>query len=157
MNSILDYEKPNMVVLNGDLVTCDHLENGYATPLIDQITAPLVDRSIPFAATFGNHDMSTTCSTRDMSEQMWNYQGDKGQRLSFNTSSVPGPYNEVGTSNYYVPIYSSDGLQLALMLYFFDGKGGPEFKTGDAVPQIVDDKVSPGCADAKHMLLREDC
>lgn len=56
MNSILDYEKPNVVVLNGDLITCDDLTTGDATLLIDQITAPLVHRNIPFAATFGNHD-----------------------------------------------------------------------------------------------------
>ena len=149
MNSILDYEKPNMVVLNGDLITCDDLTKENAIPLIDQIAAPLVARNLPFAATFGNHDMSKTCSTREMSEHMWNnYKGDKGQRLSFTTSSVPGPSNKVGTSNYFVPVYSSDGSRLALVLYFFDSKGGPEFDTGDFVPKLVDDKVSPGCADS---------
>ena len=148
MNSILDIGKPNMVVLNGDLITCDNVVKENVIPLIDQITAPLVDRSIPFAATFGNHDMSRNCSTREMSEHMWNIQGKNGQRLSWTTSSVPGPANEVGTSNYFVPVYSSDGSKLALMLYFFDSKGGPEFDTGDNVPKVVDDKVSLGCAGA---------
>jgi hypothetical protein len=47
-----------MVVLNDDLITCDGLTTEHAIPLIDQITKPLVDRNTPFAATFGNHDMS---------------------------------------------------------------------------------------------------
>lgn len=91
--------------------------------------------------------MSAKCSTRAMSEHMRNYKGDKGQRLSFTTSSIPEPENEVGTSNYYVPIYISDGNRLVLMLYFFDSKGGP------GVLDSVDDKVSLGCDDAKHLLL----
>ncbi|KAF3002684.1 hypothetical protein E8E13_009861 [Curvularia kusanoi] len=137
MKSVLDNEKPNMVVLNGDLFTCEAVSSGDALRLTDQIAAPLVERNLPFAATFGNHDMSDTCDTRAVSEHMWSsIKGNNGQKLSFTTSSVPGPYNEVGTSNYFVPIYASkDATKIAMMLWFFDSKGAP------CTNNTVDDKV----------------
>ena len=123
------------------------------TALIDQITAPLVERNMPFAATFGNHDMSKTCSTRVMSEYMRdNIEGKNGKKLSFTTSAVSGPYEQLGSSNYYIPVYASSGggnPQLSLMLYFFDSRGGRDFQKVDAngkdmpIDGWVDDKVSP--------------
>lgn len=152
MNSVLNNEQPNLVVLNGDLTSCEFVAPENVTGLIDQVTAPLVERNLPFAATFGNHDMSKTCSTRAMSEHMWdNIKGRDGKKLSFTTSSVSGPYEQVGTSNYYIPVYGSSGggnPQLSLMLYFFDSKGGRDYQKTDAngkdvpVPSWVDDKVS---------------
>ncbi|KAH6642834.1 Metallo-dependent phosphatase-like protein [Boeremia exigua] len=152
MNSVLDNEHSNLVVLNGDLTSCEFVAPENMTALIDQVTAPLVDRNMPFAATFGNHDMSKTCSTRLMLEHMTNnIKGKNEKTLSFTKSSVAGPYEEVGSSNYYIPVYASSGggnPQLSLMLYFFDSKGGRDFQKTDAngqdvsVPGWVDDKVT---------------
>ncbi|UPX13386.1 uncharacterized protein EKO05_0003895 [Ascochyta rabiei] len=152
MNSVLDNEHSNLVVLNGDLTSCEFIASDNFTASIDQITAPLVERNMPFAATFGNHDMSKTCNTRTMSEHMWNNaKGRDGKKLSFTTSSVPGPYEQVGTSNYYIPVYASTGggnPQLSMMLWFFDSKGGRDFQkvdtNGEDVPVAdwVDDKVT---------------
>ena len=86
MNSILDNEKPDFVVLNGDLLSCEWVGPGGANSLIDQIMAPLVNRNLPFGATFGNHDASKTCSTRDISEHMWwDIKGQNGKKLSYTT------------------------------------------------------------------------
>jgi hypothetical protein len=152
MNSILDTEHSNLVVLNGDLTSCEYVAPENLTTLIDQVTAPLVDRNKPFAATFGNHDMSKTCNTRTTSKYMWdNIKGEHGQKLSFTTSSVAGPYEQIGTSNYYIPVYASSGggnPQLAMMLWFFDSKGGRDFQKIDAngkdipIASWVDDRVS---------------
>lgn len=152
MNAVLNNEQPNLVVLNGDLTTCEFVATENVTSLIDQIAAPLTDRNMPYAVTFGNHDMSKTCSTRVMSEHMWdNIKGKNGKRLSFTTSYVSGPYDQVGTSNYYIPVYASSGggnPQLSLMLYFFDSKGGRDYQKTDTdgkdvpVPGWVDDRVS---------------
>lgn len=152
MTSVIDSEQPNLVVLNGDLTSCEFVAPENLTSLIDQITAPLTDRNMPYAATFGNHDMSKTCSTRIMSEHMRdNEKGKDGKRLSFTTSFVPGPYEKVGTSNYYIPVYASSGggnPRLSLMLYFFDSRGGRDYQKTDSngndvsVPGWVDDKVS---------------
>lgn len=152
IDSVLNNEHSDLVVLNGDLTSCEFVAPENATRLVDQIAAPLVDRNMPFAATFGNHDMSKTCNTRVMSEHMWDsIKGKNGEKLSFTTSSVPGPYQDVGTSNYFIPIYASGGgggPQIALMLYFFDSRGGRDFQkvdpSGKDVPVSgwVDNKVS---------------
>ncbi|KAJ4982975.1 inactive purple acid phosphatase 16-like protein 2 [Stagonosporopsis vannaccii] len=152
MKSVLNNEQPSLVVLNGDLISGEFVAPENMSSLIDQVTDPLTERNIPYAATFGNHDMSKTCSTRIMSEHMWDHvKGKNGKRLSFTTSSVSGPYEQVGTSNYYIPVYASSGggnPQLSLMLYFFDSKGGRDYQKTDPngddipVPGWVDDKVT---------------
>jgi predicted MPP superfamily phosphohydrolase len=160
MNSVLNNEHPDLVVLNGDLTSCEYVAPENITALINQVTTPLVDRNVPFAATFGNHDMSKTCSTRTMSEHMWNnIKGKNGQKLSFTASSVSGPYEQVGTSNYYIPVYASKGggnPQLSMMLWFFDSKGGRDYDKVDAngkdvpVDSWVDDKVSRSTTSRCH-------
>jgi hypothetical protein len=139
------------VVLNGDLISCEWVAPQDANGIIDQIIAPIVERNMPFAATFGNHDASQTCSTKAMSDHMWNdVKGSNGQKLSFTTQSVQGVVEEVGWSNHYIPIYSSaDGNELAMLLWFFDSKGGRVFQPGAGdkqLPNWVDQKV-------RHMLL----
>lgn len=152
MNSVLDNENSNLVVLNGDLTSCEFVAPENVTSLIHQMAAPLIDRNMPFATTFGNHDMSKTCNTRTVSEYMReNIIGRDGQKLSLGTTSVSGPYEQVGTSNYYVPVYAStgdDNPELSMILWFFDSKGGRDFQKVDAngkdvpVTTWVDEKVS---------------
>jgi DNA repair exonuclease SbcCD nuclease subunit len=64
MNSVLDNEQPDFVVLNGDLLSCEWVAFSQVNDLIDQMVAPLVERNLPFGATFGNHDMSRRASLR---------------------------------------------------------------------------------------------
>jgi predicted MPP superfamily phosphohydrolase len=146
MNSILDNEQPDFVVLNGDLITCEFVAPQDANKLIDQIVAPLVERNLPFGATFGNHDASKTCSTVSMSAHMWwDIKSKNGKKLSFTTQSVDGDVDQVGWSNYYVPVYSStNGNELKMLLWFFDSKGGRHYDPPGVdiqVPNWVDEKV----------------
>ncbi|CBX97919.1 hypothetical protein IAQ61_000902 [Plenodomus lingam] len=146
MSSILDNEKPNLVVLNGDLTSCEWVAPEDANKLIDQIIAPLTSRNLQFAATFGNHDASQTCDTRSMSEHMWrDARGTNGRKLSFTTSSVEGDASKVGTSNYFIPVYGSkDSRDLKMLLWFFDSKGGRVFQPGKGDAPLdnwVDEKV----------------
>ncbi|KAJ5020931.1 hypothetical protein J3E73DRAFT_395107 [Bipolaris maydis] len=114
-----------------DLVSCEWVAPADANKLIDQIMAPLVDRNLPFGATFGNHDASKTCKN--------------GRKLSFTTQSVVGEVDKVGWSNYFVPVYSStNGGDLKMLLWFFDSKGGRKYQpTGEdvGVPSWVDERV----------------
>lgn len=148
MSSILDNKHLNLVVLNGDLISCEWVAPKDTNTLIDQVLAPLVSRNLPFAATFGNHDASQTCSTRFMSKHMWSdIKGRNGKKLSFTTNSVPGDPSQVGCSNYFIPVYgSTDEGQLTMLLLFFDSKGGRVYQPGAGdIPMAnwVDDKVSP--------------
>lgn len=132
MNSVLDNEQPDLVVLNGDLISCEFVAPDKFESIVDQIVTPIVNRDLPFAATFGNHDYSETCSTRSMAAHMWwDIKGTNGQKLSFTTQSVEGPVEEVGWSNYYIPVYSSsDSSELEMLLWFFDSKGGHVYQPG---------------------------
>ncbi len=48
---VLDAEKPDLVVFTGDIVTAKPVEEGW-----NAIAKFAIDREIPFAVTFGNHD-----------------------------------------------------------------------------------------------------
>jgi hypothetical protein len=53
IGKILDAEEPDLVVLTGDQLHHDILDSKTA---ILKLYAPMIERKIPFAAVFGNHD-----------------------------------------------------------------------------------------------------
>ncbi|CZT08645.1 related to DCR2 Dosage-dependent positive regulator of the G1/S phase transition by controlling the timing of START [Rhynchosporium agropyri] len=53
MGKILDVEKPDLVILTGDQLHHD-IEDSQSA--LFKVVAPIIERSIPFAAVFGNHD-----------------------------------------------------------------------------------------------------
>lgn len=53
MGKILDVEKPDLVILTGDQLHHDISDSQSA---LFKVVAPIIERSIPFAAVFGNHD-----------------------------------------------------------------------------------------------------
>ncbi|GGM35622.1 metallophosphoesterase family protein [Promicromonospora citrea] len=60
MRAVLDDERPDLVVLNGDNIT-----GGCDTPLemhqaMNNVVQPMEERDIPWAVTFGNHDEDST-------------------------------------------------------------------------------------------------
>jgi hypothetical protein len=160
MNSVLDNEHSDLVVLNGDLISCEYVAPGKDNDLIDRIVAPLVIRNLPFAATFGNHDYSETCNPRSMASHMWwDIKGRNDNKLSFTTQSVEGPTEEIGWSNYFIPVYSStDGSKLEMLLWFFDSKGGHVYQPGANLDipttSYVDKRVCKAASDQRpaHIL-----
>jgi hypothetical protein len=61
MNSVLNNGHTDLAVLNGDLISCENVAIDMFNNIIDRIVSPLVDRSLPFATTFGNHDYAEDC------------------------------------------------------------------------------------------------
>ena len=53
MNSVLDDESPQIVVLNGDLITGENTFLVNSTSYIDQIVQPMVQRGLSWASTYG--------------------------------------------------------------------------------------------------------
>jgi hypothetical protein len=110
---------------------------------VDRIVEPLVQRNIPWSSTYGNHDRSSTCTPRTFlnREKAFNT---GGKRLAWTESSVPGNDDTVGSSNYFIPVYSSsDGRKLVMMLWFFDSRAGGTFgkKTGNGKDLPLEDYV----------------
>jgi hypothetical protein len=66
MNTVLDYENQQLVVLNGDLITGENTYKANASHYVDQIVAPLVQRNAVWASTYGNHDSDFNLSRMDI-------------------------------------------------------------------------------------------
>lgn len=54
---LLDAEKPDLVVLTGDQI---HHNIADSQSALFKVIAPIIERSIPYAAAFGNHDNEGT-------------------------------------------------------------------------------------------------
>jgi metallophosphoesterase superfamily enzyme len=57
LKKTLDTEKPDLVILAGDQLHHDIPDSQSA---LFKVVAPLIDRAIPWAAVFGNHDSEGT-------------------------------------------------------------------------------------------------
>jgi hypothetical protein len=133
MNTLLDIETPDLVVLNGDLITGENTHLHNSTTYLDQIVNPLVSRSIPWASAYGNHDHQFNLDTTKLLERERRY-----PTLSL-TKDMLG-YRPAGTSNYVLEVFGRQGGRVPeLLLWFFDSRGGMWFqehdKNGKTVPQ----------------------
>ncbi|QKD61193.2 uncharacterized protein FOBCDRAFT_280823 [Fusarium oxysporum Fo47] len=121
IRKVLDYDTPDLVVLNDDLINGDSTYAHNSTHYIDQIVEPLVNRSLTWASNYGNHDHNYNIAGDDIldREQMW--PGSRTQKMVNETMS--------GTTNYYLAVYPancSDTTDCSprLLLWFFDSRGG---------------------------------
>ncbi|KAI1340961.1 Metallo-dependent phosphatase [Xylariaceae sp. FL0016] len=128
INKVLEAETPDLVVLNGDLITGENafLEN--STSYVDQIVQPLVDRGLSWASTYGNHDYHHNISGLGILERERNWSNSR-------TMSMVNDPN-AGTSNYYLPVYddgcTDESCEPELILWFFDSRGGFEYQQKNA-------------------------
>jgi hypothetical protein len=136
MNRVLDAEKQQLVVINGDLITGDDtfLEN--STHYLDQVVEPMVSRGLSWASTYGNHDGQFNLSGKALlaRERQW--------PNSRTTQMVSG--DGIGVTNYYLPVYGKNcpssphkKCTPALLLWFFDSRGGWEFQQKDASGNLI--------------------
>ncbi|KAF7340592.1 Metallo-dependent phosphatase-like protein [Mycena sanguinolenta] len=115
--TILDNEKPNYVVFNGDMMTGENVFAANATNYLDMVYAPTVARNIPFSSTHGNISVQNNINHQEEIE----YEQAHYSELSYTRSDVgPKPY---GSGNYWVPVYakSTDSVP-AVILWFFDSR-----------------------------------
>lgn len=112
MGDILDLEKPEMVVFTGDMIsgkdlnTAKAYENAYSN-----LTRPIVERGIPWAAVFGNHDDEGCMSRKDQMALMRNIPYCLAQ---------PGPVDIDGVSNYTLCLSDYSGSKAKNILYLID-------------------------------------
>ena len=113
ISSVLDSEKPDLVVLSGDQV------NGETAPdsqsAVFKFARLFIDRKIPFATIFGNHDDEGSLS-REALMQLTN-------SLPYSLSEY-GPTTIDGIGNYYIEVLARGGsTHSALTLYLLDTHG----------------------------------
>lgn len=118
MNKILDYEKPNLVLLTGDIIdgACKTLDG--VKKAITDIAEPMETRGIPWAIVFGNHDDEHgLMSKKDMMKYYMTFKHNISQ-IGYETSDRIGNYNIlVENSKTSVPslnIYMMDSGKYAL-------------------------------------------
>ena len=142
INTVLDAESPQIVVLNGDLITGENTYLANSSLYVDVIVRPLVQRGLTWASTYGNHDRNFNLSSQAMLERECAYPNSRTE------SMVSSP--NAGVTNYYLPVFSSNVTETvpALILWFFDSRGGNHFleldESGNEIPypSYVDDSVS---------------
>ncbi|KAH8805775.1 Metallo-dependent phosphatase-like protein [Xylogone sp. PMI_703] len=142
MAAILDYETPDLVVFDGDLITGENTFRENSSNYINVITKSLVDRGVPWASTYGNHDSKFNLSREAI------FAAESRFSLSYTQHSPP---NLPGVSNYYLLIYPASPLPNdehvpVAVLWFFDSRGGAKYQQQpadvDSIPNWVDPAVA---------------
>ena len=107
VNSMLDIEKPDLVVFSGDIVHESGLEAAWL-----RILTPCINRNIPYAVIFGNHDTEINATLKaQLANSIAGYQS------SLMQASVTGVS---GNGNYFVPVYVNNSTTAKAVLWFFD-------------------------------------
>ncbi|KAJ5143928.1 uncharacterized protein N7515_002715 [Penicillium bovifimosum] len=135
MSYILDKENPDFVVINGDLVSGEWTHKADSSRFIHEVVSPLVDGGYRWGSTYGNHDSEINLNPK---EDMFKAEHEYSNSLT--QSRVSG--DRAGITNYYLPVYphsetNTESSAPALLLWFFDSKGGHYYKPeGEGGPSV---------------------
>lgn len=112
MGQILDIEKPQLVVLTGDILA----SAAQPKDVMTLCCQPMAERQIPWAAVLGNHDDEITHDREGLMDIIMSLPYSLSQR---------GPRDIHGVGNYILPVYSANGLEKQWVLYFLDSNAYP--------------------------------
>lgn len=105
----LSMEQPDYIVHAGDIVSGEAATSSQDVRLaIEQIFRPVVEARIPFSSTKGNHDNDRYSTHKMITEWEKDFAGDLSY-TGFSPSGVGG--GDVGSDNYWVPIYGDSKAQ----------------------------------------------
>ncbi|OLN83072.1 putative inactive purple acid phosphatase 16-like protein 1 [Colletotrichum chlorophyti] len=138
MRTVLNSEHPDLVVLNGDLITGEDTHKENSTKYIDQIVQPLVTANQKWASIYGNHDSKYNLDREQL------FRAEKGYDLCYTTSMGD---NLPGITNYYVPIFDGDAKDPIALLWFFDSRGGTSYQTDSDNMDDIPNWVAPETAE----------
>ena len=126
MDRTLDAEKPDFVVINGDVINggCDtELEVKQA---LNHVVQPMESRKIPWAITFGNHDEDSVARTGMTEARMLQFL--QTYEYNVNGDTTDGV---TGTSNSLLLVQSSKSKDPAFGLWLIDtGRYAPDSING---------------------------
>lgn len=126
MAEVLDAEKPDLVIFTGDVVF-----DKPAGKALDKALEPVVERGIPFAVTWGNHDDEHDLTRAELSAHI----ASKSGNLTSTTEGISGQ------TNYTLTIKSSKGDRDAAVLYIFDSHSYSPLKQIEGYDWIKHDQV----------------
>ena len=113
LSSVLDSERPDLVVLSGDQINGDTAAD--AQSAVFKFAHLLIDRKVPFATIFGNHDDEGSLSREALMQLT--------HSLPYSLSEF-GPTTVDGIGNYYIEVLArGTSSHSALTLYLLDTHG----------------------------------
>jgi predicted MPP superfamily phosphohydrolase len=127
--AILDYEKPDLVVVTGDVLSFGIYGCITSIPWMF-LTKPMVERKIPWMFTIGNHD--TNCGDLTPKEVV-----ELDMSYSLSLTKI-GPHNVSGISNYFVSVENNESL--SFFIWMIDTEGG-DFSEYSGMLQIHVDYI----------------
>ena len=104
---VLDAEKPNLIIFTGDIVTSRSIEEGWNT-----VTKFAIDRKIPFAVTFGNHDDEQGTTRSDLADLITHY--------PYNVNKIAGDGLQANLNNVLSIYGSKHNMKVESTIYLFD-------------------------------------
>ncbi|MGD8782434.1 MAG: metallophosphoesterase family protein [Ignavibacteria bacterium] len=110
--NVVKSEKPDLVILTGDIVTAEDVEKAWSI-----VTKPMIDEGIPWAVVFGNHDYEHGYTNKQIMDYL--------ETLPLNYSEH-GPEDVPGVGNYVLEIKASRTDELKAILYCMDSNAYTE-------------------------------
>ncbi|MDR3061736.1 MAG: metallophosphoesterase [Dysgonamonadaceae bacterium] len=107
LNQVLDAEKPDLVIFTGDIVTGKPYKEGF-----EMVIAPVIDRKIPYALLFGNHDDEQDLTRKELANLLMKYPHNVSQLKKIEPVS--------GYGNYTLEIKGHHGDKVQAVLYCMD-------------------------------------
>lgn len=111
IETVINAEKPDLVVFTGDVVTWNNTRKGWL-----KLMQPVIDAHIPWAVTLGNHDQEFDLTREQVLEIL--------ETLPYSLSKR-GPKNVSGSGNYVLHIKASASDKTTALLYCFDSHAYP--------------------------------
>ncbi len=106
MRSVIASEKPDLVVLTGDLVTSKNTRKAWSS-----LAQTFINAKVPWTIVLGNHDIENDMTGKEIMETL--------EKMPYNLTSN-GPENVSGNGNYVLNLLSSKSSKTETVLYFLD-------------------------------------
>src|SRR5690606_29749559 len=106
MKIVIEREKPDLVVITGDVVGSDNRKRAWL-----KVAQVMIDAKTPWAAMLGNHDAEFELNKQQTMKAIVG--------LPYNLT-INGPEEVAGEGNYVLPIQSSKSQKTAALCYIFD-------------------------------------
>lgn len=136
IEKVLDTERPDFVVFNGDVVNGDMTTAEQVRTAYDNVVGPVEARAIPWALTFGNHDEDSAAVTGMTEPRIREFLRTYPHHVGSTAGGVSGDSNQV------LPVASRAGGRPAFALWLLDsGRYSPETIAGQAVEEYTYETV----------------
>ncbi|WP_339314891.1 metallophosphoesterase family protein [Paenibacillus sp. FSL R10-2734] len=128
MRTVLDAETPDLVVFTGDLIHPSDKTD--PVQMMQQAVELVIERGIPWAYIFGNHDTEAHITRTELVEAVM---------AQLHSVTKRGPERLTGEGNYVIEIGNQKGSDIAL--YFFDSGNVSCIPTIDGYDWIRRDQI----------------